>query len=107
MKLIAWPFVAIALLLATFTVVAQDSHFRPDHQQIPTPGCLNLKGAWEGGSAPCSQSEHESWLADIRHWREERRIRIGYQGSRYDLPAFKWTQSSFFQPQMMAEDRYF
>jgi formylglycine-generating enzyme required for sulfatase activity len=66
-----------------------------------------MKDAWEGGSAPCTQNEHDSWLADIRHWRDERRIRIGYEGSRYDLPAFKWTQSSFFQPQMMVEDRYF
>ena len=39
--------------------------------------------------------------------RDERRIRIGYEGSRYDVPALKWTQSSFFQPQMMVADRYF
>src|SRR6202041_2900881 len=37
----------------------------------------------------------------------ERRIRIGYDGSRYEIPSLKWTQSSFFQPQMMVEDRYF
>jgi formylglycine-generating enzyme required for sulfatase activity len=34
-------------------------------------------------------------------------IRVGYDGSRYDLPELKWTQSSFFQPQMMVQDRYF
>jgi gamma-glutamyl hercynylcysteine S-oxide synthase len=107
MKLVLASFMAVALMTAAGTVSAQDSHFRPDHQQIPTPGCLNMRGAWEGGSAPCTQNEHDSWLADIRHWREERRIRIGYDGSRYGLPAFKWTQSSFFQPQMMVEDRYF
>jgi gamma-glutamyl hercynylcysteine S-oxide synthase len=101
------PYVILALLVTTCSVFAQDSHFRPDRQQIPTPGCLIMKGAWEGGSTPCTQNEHDSWLADIRHWREERRIRIGYENSRYDLPALKWTRSSFFQPQMMAEDRYF
>jgi formylglycine-generating enzyme required for sulfatase activity len=37
----------------------------------------------------------------------ERRIRIGYDGARYDLPALQWTQSSFMQPQMMVQDRYF
>ena len=37
----------------------------------------------------------------------ERRIRVGYDGARYDLPALKWTQSSFMQPQMMVQDRYF
>jgi iron(II)-dependent oxidoreductase len=107
MKPAVAPYVIIALLVTACTVSAQDSHFRPDRQQIPTPGCLVMKGAWEGGSTPCTQNEHDSWLADIRHWREERRIRIGYENSRYDFPALKWTQSSFFQPQMMAEDRYF
>src|ERR1019366_849482 len=86
---------------------AQDSHFSPKGQQIPVPECLTMKGLWEGGSKPCSQTEHETWLADIAHWRMERRIRVGYDGARYDLPALKWTQSSFMQPQMMVEDRYF
>ena len=98
-------FVAVALLAAATVASSQDTKFHPKHQQIPTPGCL--KGEWEGGSAACTQSDHDSWLSDIRHWRNERRIRIGYDGSRYDLPALKWTQSSFFQPQMMVEDRYF
>jgi len=55
----------------------------------------------------CSVREHEEWLADVRHWRDERRIRIGYSAARYEIPALKWTQSSFIQPQMMVEDRYF
>ena len=38
---------------------------------------------------------------------DERRIRIGFDGSRYALPGLQWTQSSFIQPQMMVEDRYF
>jgi gamma-glutamyl hercynylcysteine S-oxide synthase len=97
----------IVTLLTGSIVSAQDSHFRPVRQQIPTPACLTTKGAWEEGSASCAPNEHDAWLADIRHWRDERRIRIGYVGSRYDLPAFKWTQSSFFQPQMMVEERYF
>jgi formylglycine-generating enzyme required for sulfatase activity len=46
-------------------------------------------------------------LTDITHWRNERRIRIGYDSSRYELPALKWAQSSFIQPQMMVHDRFF
>jgi iron(II)-dependent oxidoreductase len=65
------------------------------------------EGTLEGGSKPCSQKEHESWLADIIHWSMERRIRVGYDGARYDLPALQWTQSSFMQPQMRGQDRYF
>jgi len=100
-------FAVASLFSAGISLYAQDSKFAPQDQQIPTPGCLTMKAAWEGGGTACSQSEHEDWLADIRHWRNERHIRIGYDGARYDMPALKWTQSSFFQPQMMVEDRYF
>ena len=95
------------VLILSWPLASQDSRFRPQGQQIPTPDCLVMKGAWEGGSKPCTQSEHETWLADITHWRNERRIRISYSGSRYDQPALRWTQSSFMQPQMMVHDRYF
>jgi formylglycine-generating enzyme required for sulfatase activity len=98
---------ALLILTAGTICSAQDSSFKPKGEQIPVPDCLTMKGLWEGGSKPCSQTEHEAWLADINHWRVERRIRIGYDGARYDLPALKWTQSSFMQPQMMVQDRYF
>jgi iron(II)-dependent oxidoreductase len=101
------PQLAALVLIVAAISSAQDSHFKPTGQQIPVPECLIMKGLWEGGSKPCSASEHEAWLADIAHWRSERRIRIGYDGARYDLPALKWTQSSFMQPQMMVQDRYF
>ena len=97
---------ALIITLVTITT-AQDSKFPPAEQQIPVPECLTMRGLWEGGSKTCTQNEHEAWLADIRHWRNERRVRIGYNGSRYDLPALQWTQSSFIQPQMMVHDRYF
>jgi gamma-glutamyl hercynylcysteine S-oxide synthase len=99
--------ITVFLLFVTSLAAAQDSHYRPDRQQIPGPACLTMKGAWEGGSKACTAEDHASWLTDIQHWRMERRIRIGYDGSRYGIPALKWTQSSFFQPQMMVEDRYF
>lgn len=101
------------LLIAGFVFAAaticpaQDSRFSPNDQQIPVPECLTMKELGEGESKPCSQKEHEEWLADITHWRMERRIRVGYDSTRYELPALKWTQSSFMQPQMMVQDRYF
>ncbi len=99
----------IALLIFAVGTVcpAQDSNFSPKGQQIPVPECLTREGLWQGGSKPCSQREHEAWLADISHWRKERRIRIGYDGARYDLPALQWTHSSLVQPLMMVQDRYF
>src|ERR1700733_10404418 len=99
--------ITVFLLFVTSLAAAQDSRYRPDRQQIPGPACLTMKGAWEGGSKACTAEDHASWLTDIQHWRTERRIRIGYDSSRYEIPSLKWTQSSFFQPQMMVEDRYF
>jgi gamma-glutamyl hercynylcysteine S-oxide synthase len=99
--------VLTSLLGLSGMVCAQDTHFEPDHQLIPAPDCLSMKAAWEGRSRPCTRQDHEAWLDDIQHWRSERLIRIGYDGSRYDLPQLKWTQSSFFQPQMMVQERYF
>ena len=86
---------------------AQDTLYAPRGQQIPAPDCMNLRYAWEGPTTTCPPFMHERWLHDLEHWRAERRIRIAYDGSRYDLPALKWTQSSFIQPQMMVQDRYF
>ena len=89
-------------------VLAQDSLYSPREQQIPPPECMKLHNAWEGAAmTTCPPLTHERWLQDIQHWRAERRMRVTYDSSRYDLPALKWTQSSFMQPQMMVHDRYF
>ena len=55
----------------------------------------------------CNAEDYKSWLEDITHWRMEARVRAGYSGAEYERPELKWTQSSFIQPQMMVEDRYF
>ena len=100
--------VLLSLLLANaFEARSQDATYRPKNQLIPAPGCLTMKGAWEGGSATCTEASHQLWLKDVQHWRMERKIRIGYSSSRYDRPEVQWAQSSFMQPQMMVQDRYF
>jgi len=86
---------------------AQDSHYAPIGQQIPPPTCFTIRGPHDGGYVPCTPSSHKEWLADITHWRMERRIRIGIDTARYEMPALKWAQSAFMQPQMMVHDRYF
>ena len=96
--------VALALMLGAS---AQDTHNAPKGQQIPPPACFTMRGAWEGGYVPCNPKSHDEWLKDVTHWRMERRIRIGFDPSRYEMPALKWTQSSFMQPQMMVHDRFF
>jgi gamma-glutamyl hercynylcysteine S-oxide synthase len=76
-------------------------------QQIPAPPCFTVGIVRRAGAPPCTAATHREWLADISHWRTERRIRIGFDPVRYEMPALKWAQSSFIQPQMMVHDRYF
>ncbi|HZT29595.1 MAG TPA: SUMF1/EgtB/PvdO family nonheme iron enzyme [Bryobacteraceae bacterium] len=71
---------------------AQDSRYSPQNEEIP---------------GPPSPADFPAWLADIQHWRFERRIRMGYDDAQYRRPELLWAQSSFVQPQMMVEDRYF
>src|SRR5579863_6752759 len=102
---------AAAMMAALITSGrAQDSHFVPytsTDQLLKSPPCLTLRGAWEGGTVPCTTFAHQEWLADLMHWRAERRIRIGYDDARYTLPGLQWARSSFIQPQMMVQDRIF
>lgn len=104
--------VSFPLLIAflAMTAWAQDSRYVPftfPDELIPAPPCLTMHNAWEGGGATCTPLTHQEWLADITHWRAERRIRIGYDSARYSLPSLTWAQSNFIQPQMMVHDRYF
>jgi gamma-glutamyl hercynylcysteine S-oxide synthase len=105
MKKLATIFLAASAVVPS--VLAQDSHYSPVGQQIPPPACIEFKGVLPEGHSLCTDATHQEWLADITHWRNERRIRIGYDDARYGLPAFKWAQSAFIQPQMMVQDRYF
>lgn len=102
-----WPL----LLALTLPSQAQDTRHVPHGSYtqlaIPAPACLTMNQPWEGQWNPCSTADHQDWLQDLRHWRDERRIRVGYDGSRYARPSATWTQSSFMQAQMMVEDRYF
>ena len=107
--------ICLSLLTAALpcTVLAQDIpslplsfYFQSNDQQIPPPACNTLHFPPEA-TPPCGLLVHNQWIKAITNWRTERLIRIGYDGSRYDVPALKWAQSSFIQPQMMVHDRYF
>jgi formylglycine-generating enzyme required for sulfatase activity len=103
-------YVSLGVLATAFALsaAAQDTQFAPVSQQIPAPICNFLYHAYDNVSQPgCAPNAHERWLRDIEHWRAERRIRTAFDPARYEMPAFRWTQSSFMQPQMMVHDRYF
>jgi iron(II)-dependent oxidoreductase len=70
----------------------QDTAYPPQDAQIP---------------GPATSSDFPSWLADIKHWRSERLVRIGYDGTNYARPELQWTQRNFVCVQMMVEEHDF
>ena len=106
---------SISLLAPIFVlgVRAQDSHYVawPNIEELlNSPSCLAIlaiRMPGERANIPCTLAMHQEWLADLNHWRAERRIRVGYDPARYSLPALHWAQSSFIQPQLMVHDRAF
>jgi len=97
----------LPLILLVAATSAQTTHYPPDGDQIPGPDCLSPVKASSGQPKICTPEDYKAWLEDITHWRMEARIRAGYLGQEYERKELKWTQSSFMQPQMMVEDRYF
>jgi len=96
------------VVVAAFSLgstTAQDVGW-PGDQQILPPACFTITGK-ANEYVPCTPASHTNWLSNIKHWRIEERIRIGYDPARYEVPALKWTQSAFMQPMMMVHDRYF
>jgi hypothetical protein len=83
----------ICLVSFGLLLVAQDTHFAPQGDQIPGP---------EGATT----ADHSAWLADLKQWRRERLIRSGFEDSQYKRPEFLWTQKNFVSPQVMVEERY-
>ncbi len=57
MNFAAW-FSSFFLFLGVLTnrILAQDFKFRPERQQIPTPGCLVMKGAWKAALRPAHRT---------------------------------------------------
>jgi hypothetical protein len=81
--------VRAALLLLSGTALsaahAQDTNYAPENQQIPPPSCLTAQVNWQelhrGPEPACDQATLQAWLSDVRHWRDERRIRTHTRGA--------------------------
>jgi iron(II)-dependent oxidoreductase len=98
---------SLAIVLFAMCASSQTTRYSPQGDQLPGPDCLNPVKPSSGPPKICAADDFKTWLDDITHWRAEMRIRAGYSPENYERPEWKWTQSSFVQPQMMVEDRYF
>ncbi len=103
-----FPLAAVLLGIVTIPSAAQDTAVTMEGEQIDGPTCAGLP-QWflRAPARPCQAGEEKAWLDDLRNWRAEHVVRIGYDGSEYTRPQLLWTQSSFVQPQMMVHDRFF
>src|ERR1700749_2078435 len=95
------------LLLAAAGSAAQYTHYTPDGDQIPGPDCLQPTKPTAGPPKLCTPEDYKFGRDDVTHWGNEARIRAGYSSRETDRTDRKWAQSSFIQPQMMVEDRFF
>lgn len=48
----------------------------------------------------------DDWVAELRDWRREHLVRIGYDDANYRRPELLWTQRNFIHAQAMVEDRF-
>lgn len=98
----------IAAMFSASSSSAQDTSLQMRGEQIDGPACASLPEWYlRAPTGRCTQAQIDAWLTDMRHWRMERRIRVGFDDAQYQRPEFVWTQSSFVQPQMMVHDRFF
>ncbi len=99
--------VLLVSLLMPWTVRGQDASTHVQGEQIPAPPCEAVPDWDSMRAATCTRTDIEEWLSDIKHWRAEHLLRMGYDGRQYDRKELQWSQSSYVQPQMMIHERYF
>jgi formylglycine-generating enzyme required for sulfatase activity len=68
---------------------------------------VKLKFEQQQIAGPARKSDSSAWLKEMQDWRKDRLQKLQYDGAEYGRPELRWAQSSFIQPQMMVEDRYF
>jgi formylglycine-generating enzyme len=66
----------------------------PRPVDLPTPIGGDLDAA-KIIAAPDDPGEWPAWREALTRWRDDARVRVGYDGSSYERPQLRWTQSCF------------
>src|SRR5690606_29502441 len=83
------------------------SHFTTV-RYLPTPGKAPAWPLADIGNWMIDANESAAdWLVELRDWRREHLVRIGYEDANYRRPELQWAQRNFVHAQMMVEDRHF
>ena len=60
-----------------------------------------------GPKDPSDAASVAAWRTAMVEWRSRMRNKIQFNGSVFEVPELKWTQTSYIQPQMHPYDRFF
>jgi gamma-glutamyl hercynylcysteine S-oxide synthase len=106
---VRWPLCVLSLLLLSSALLLHSDEWKPRHALIPPNGILNL-GVLPPPSevffpGPASPNETPSWLAGLKAWRAERRVRLRFDDADYQRLDLAWTQRVFSQVQLLVWDR--
>ncbi len=105
------PFLALFLVVELAgSLRAQEPKYYPKGEQIPGPAGFVERGSiccWSHEEPEYSIQQYKEWREELRHYRMENLIYAGYHDEQYAWPELKWAQSSFIQPLLMVQDRYF
>ena len=104
-RLLHCALIAASLALGCLTIHAQDTKYPARDNLIPGPDCLDSEVLMVGHK-PCTPEQLKEWREDIFNWRDESRVRAGYNDAQYRRPELQWSQSSYMQPLAMMEERY-
>ncbi|MBC7400436.1 MAG: SUMF1/EgtB/PvdO family nonheme iron enzyme, partial [Mucilaginibacter sp.] len=63
-----------------------------------------LKEVFKG---PVNAADRDTWLSNLKTWRDNEKKRLNYNGALYANPQLKWVNHTFIYVQMMAHERYF
>ena len=65
---------------------------------------INSSEVFYGPSTP---DEFYQWYSNLSEWKEAKLAEINFNGSIFEVPELKWTQTTFMQPQIHPFDQYF
>src|SRR5215471_13894266 len=101
--------IGIPILFCTLQSFTDE--WKARHGLVSTTGVMNLTEMPAPGevffSGPDQPADATAWLNGLKAWRDERRIRLRYDGSQYERPELEWTQHVFSQVQLLIWDRSF
>src|ERR1700722_3398278 len=102
---------AALLMFIAGSATLYSDEWRPRHALYPPTGVMNLTEPAAPTDVllpgPESPAGAETWRTEQKAWREERLLRLRYNGAEYDRPELAWTQRVYSQVQMLIWDRTF